>query len=294
MKKTLALFLALLLMLSLCSCGGESGNKKKDVPSNKLIAQDLGNALKAENPHATLKSSELIKSLSEDGKYMITMSVTAETKYADWTYEADLSYTKYDQGWVVDRVNWKKSSYVVARQPAAKDIAILANQASDLKYKHYNLDDNQFVSDATIKDFAPKNETLLYYWNLVEQRRHVDHVGYYNSAWKYNASQDSWTFQNYDRYDYDLKPHDVNLNGTWTSQYYTYTVVISDFTWTGFNLKIDGKNYGHFSGSDTTFYSSLDSNIYCYLDYKDNSTSITCNRVSGNFYSLLGYAEITK
>ena len=137
MKKAIALILALVLCLSLCACGGGNGTSETNgnedttvpsgnlnettaaanTPSDDLIRQDITKALASENKYATLIEIDTVKSLTGDGVYEITLAVTAETKYAAWTYKADMYYTNYDQGWMVDNVLFSSGEYVLENVP---------------------------------------------------------------------------------------------------------------------------------------------------------------------------------
>lgn len=117
MKKALALLLALVVLLTLCACGSDDSSQAevelpkngKKGPSQDLIPQDLESAL-FQLPNAEVTEVTTVKSLTEDSHYEITLQVSAATTYADWQIECDMSYTKYDQGWMLSDIIWNSKT----------------------------------------------------------------------------------------------------------------------------------------------------------------------------------------
>lgn len=91
MKRLSAMLLAILMVLSLCACGSQGSsnvevelpNNSKNGPSAVTIQKDITDELSRKNPYAVLTKIETVKSLTEDTSYEITLSVFAQTRYAE-------------------------------------------------------------------------------------------------------------------------------------------------------------------------------------------------------------------
>lgn len=216
MRKIIASGLALLLLVGMAGCSQEpekdtskkktsktessqleivkpeADTPKQDVPSDEAIADDLRSSLATENQYAEITGIEMVKSLSEEGKYSATFTVQAATKYADWTYEADMKYTKYDQGWMVDSVNWDKADYSVSRTPNEQEMVGIANEFL-VNYKYESV---QKLANITYGKLDTENFSntgiLNLSWSLSHSYKHGSGGAEYSSDWKYTPSEDCW------------------------------------------------------------------------------------------------------
>lgn len=287
MKEIIAVFLAVLLLFTLCACASDEATEdqnnanniiiedtgkntpseqnsannviveatSKNTPSEQMILEDLKEALQRENEFATLAGIETVKSLTNEGTYEITLAVTAETKYADWQYEANMSYTKYDQGWIVDDVDWINSSYEQVRLP---DVDTMSAYASSYLLAHEVYSDVWFTDymipmiDPSL-EFGFHNETnsdvLQLSWSAVEDNGFYLSSYCFTTLWQYDCEIDNWelvpdnTHGSLGYYVSEIlvekmPKEEISLNGQWDNGYIQFD--ISNFTWNDFDVRIPG------------------------------------------------------
>lgn len=205
MKRILSLVLVLLLCLVLCACASNNvettsrGNvdtqkQEDDIPSNELLQKDLEEALRTKNEYATVIDYVTVKSLTGDGSYEITLNVYAETKYADWSYEVDMDYRKYDQGWMVDDVSWVSGNYEQVRIPDANTMHTYAKEYL-LSREDYYEDYFLSVENGAVNlesDSTTGANKLVYTWVAVEDCFYYDRIYDVTSWWEYNSEIDNW------------------------------------------------------------------------------------------------------
>ena len=252
MKRMISLLLVLAMILCLCACS-KTG---KDAPSDELLWTDMEDALVMKNSHATLTELEIIKSLTEEGRYEATLTLTAQTKYADWTYEADVSYRKYDQGWAIDDVAVSDGSWQIARMPQKED---MADYAQELLYRmcidSFYVD--ALVSDSfdIISDSSQVSDTIIIYYETYTKCLHAEEYTAHEDVWGFEPTEDQWlpaSGTNPDDYevihsnsyviDLDIT---TNLNGQYGN------VTISNFTGDSFDASWFDETY-HFTYDCTT------------------------------------------
>lgn len=275
MEKTFALLLALLLCLALCACGSDdianddvTANdnapaqiQESDIPSKDLIQTDLEKALLAKNEYAAMTDFETVKSLTGEGSYEITLSVKAETKYADWTYEVDMDYRKYDQGWMVDDVSWGSGHYEQVRIPDADTMQTYAKEYL-LSREDYYEDYFLSVENGAVNlesDSSTGSNMLVYTWDAIEEESFYDIMYEVATWWEYNPGIDNWEVipdNTAGSLGYcvfasgsTVPKKNLDLTGTWYARdnqgnimqgkYYT-EFVFSNFSWDEFDLRIPG------------------------------------------------------
>lgn len=304
MKKVFMLFLALALLLTLCACSsGDSSNAKVELPSNgkkgpsqDLIREDLESAL-TEIPNAVLTEVSTLKSLTEDTHYEITLQVSAVTTYADWQLECDMSYIKYDQGWMLDDINWISKSYVISRIPDNETLSEIANHA-DVSVFYYS--DILPVENGTVDSRnVEESGTIELHWSKTMQYMHAQCVGNYMTTWVYDETIDNWLFtpcnDEYDIYcDENVTPYQVDFTGTWDG------IEISNFTWDGFNVKYGDINAYFYKVSGPPY--NNESSYGWYTDGNGKYFQIECGplgtslaiRSYGNTMTQFAYASVTQ
>ena len=307
MKRMIALLLFFAAIVTLCACGGE------DVPSEEMIRADIETALAENNANVSLAKLETVKSLNEDNTWQATYTVFAETKYADWTYEVDVTYTKYDQGWMADDVDIADASYTLARVPSDDEMSELVNTFFST-YDDDRLNDLAPVSNGKINSADDLlDEQIAFMWDSEIQYLHGTESTSYSSNWCYDHEKDDWflleeknpqsyIFCGYQIYEYDTNVSiDSNLNGNWTLESGS-TFTISDFDGTQFTAEWDGDHY-EFSNRvsiplnfDTSrdnvlWYGDIDQNVYMQIALSDNNSTITLFSYS-NKATLIGMGYI--
>ena len=207
MRRVLALLLAAALLFGLCACGSgeEDGKEKQEIfvnlpgngkkaPSAEMITEDVRDALAAKNQYASLVEIETLKSLTEEESYLLTLAITAETKYADWTYEADLTYTKYDQGWMLDDVDWNAETYQLSRLPDEEEISAQIQETLEktnwtFLYDH---DSMEIYKLSTFMDNTLEDELIVVRYTTRKDYEHGVLKEHLNATWKYNPQLDCW------------------------------------------------------------------------------------------------------
>lgn len=317
MKKIFLVMLCMIIVAGFVACGSndmpgeseaEKGNsnvqtEKKDIPSDNMIRKDLEEALLAENEHAKLSDFEVVKSLTGEGSYEVTLSVTANTKYVDWTYEADMTYRKYDQGWMVDSVAWITEKYIVVSIPECESMKeqvekwLLSSNHSSLE----NLTpiENYHIFSVEVDEY----DRITFEWEKIIQYKHGNSCVGYISYWKYDPQNDSWMIEKcedsndgilgysidkmYNYVEFDA----VDFSGEWES------ITISKFSWNTFDLDW-GEGVLHFSrvrsnNDDTRTYVSDCGNYYVGIGLNVDFTQIVVYK-SGRTINILAGVQISQ
>lgn len=252
MKKALALLLATVLLMTLCACGPkdstpeppniemdtpslQSDNRlsssNSDSPAQSLIQSDVENALSA-LPTAVLTNLATKKSQTTDTRYKATLQVSATTTYADWQMECDVSYTKYDQGWMLNEIDWNSKEYVIARIPDVDTLSEIANNTEISVYYRDTLPvENATIDVSNVEDVG----VIKLHWTKIYDYMHATCIGEYITMWDYDPETDSWVFLPSDD-DFGffrqetVIPDSVDFTGYWDG------IEISNFTWDGFDV----------------------------------------------------------
>lgn len=225
MKRLSAMLLAILMVLSLCACGSQGSsnvevelpNNSKNGPSAVTIQKDITDELSRKNPYAVLTKIETVKSLTEDTSYEITLSVFAQTRYAEWIYEAEMSYTKYDQGWMMDHTEWNAEDYTVVHTP---DVDGILEKIDQENTKQGNSNILLLAESAhIIHDTGASAESFDIYYTEKRTLKHALEFRDIKSTWHYDVDNDSWVVASnstgYDTLNIEEEPYDVDFSGTW-------------------------------------------------------------------------------
>ncbi len=343
MKRILAVLLCAALLASLCACSDDTASKRRNksksnksdasseesntntenwfhmpsdssmqdgsMPSKSLMQTDILDALSVENAYASITSAEVVKSLTNDDTYSMTLDITAETTYADWQYQAEMFYTKYDQGWMLDEVNWLSEEYVLARTPDVDTILALVNEEEAL---------SEIVPmDTGVLDYDDifESETLLFSWENRVQLKHAHYWAAYTTRWVYNAASDTWCFTDYDDDSaylaerYDFNNENLDFSGSWgVDNAPIYDFIITGFSQSGFTLDCslmdEGPTYfvpigrPSFASNDLThrWFFSEETGLYVVMQYYGDKTAISVCDVTygvGSSISFLAGSTIT-
>lgn len=279
MKKVITVLLVLLMLCALCACDSDETkgvqNETNDVkiedtgknaPSEDLIMKDLKEALQKKNEFATLTGVETVKSLTDEGTYEITLAVTAETKYADWQYTVDMDYTEYDQGWMVDTIEWDNGAYELVRMPSQEEISSFAG---DFLYRacitsQYK---KELIRESikSLNDPATITDKITVYFETISKYMHGAIIGSSEAVFIYDPSKDQWNPESGENpEDFYIEGTVIdtqvyaNFDGTWGS------ITISDFSEDGFYAEWEDGS-GYFTHTDGGWYVSengTDAKIY--------------------------------
>ena len=246
MKKSMCMLLAVMVLFLFAACGSESTAK---APGEDLVQTDIQNALS--EYHAMqgacaleVKEHQLTKSLTQDKTYTAEYNVTAESRYAQFHYTANIAYTLYDQGWAMDSCEWTYVDYEVIRYPDGDSLADLDNQdeVDALVNPVFTGSANFFQANSLIStDWSP-------YATCTTERV---------TRWTYNSYSDRW-----DYLDTVIGNNKVQLTDTLVD-FLTEALDIRDFTGTGFDVEASNE----FFQVDTTHVELIDSSCFFSDDY---------------------------
>ena len=216
MKKLFFAVIGLVLAVGLCSCG------KPAVPSEDKVREDIAAELAVYNPNAQLQELEVVKSAQEEDVYELTVALAAQTRYADWQYQANVVYELYDQGWFLESLEWQEESYVLARYPDANDLVSVTNENEYInQYYAELLPVEQGVVETGTAELA---EQLLFTWETKESYLHADKVTRCTVRYCYDAEEDDWDYSDYSESEMvleeilDMCPT-ADFTGSWTGIY---------------------------------------------------------------------------
>lgn len=259
MKQHLALILILTILLGLCAgCSKPDSNDtksdsialmpvtqeqgtRKNGPEEPSIQLDIEREISV-IPNMKLNDISVIKSLTEENYYEATLQITAATNYADWKMECDISYTKYDQGWMLDEIDWNSKEYVIARTPDVDTLSEIANNTEISVYYRDTLP----VENATV-DVSNVEDTGIIglHWTKIYDYMHATCIGEYITMWNYDSEIDNWVFYPSDdgfgfiRQE-TVVPDPVDFSGVWNGSGFISSIEITDFSWSNFNVTMDG------------------------------------------------------
>lgn len=200
MKKIVVILITVMILLTLCACGNEADQDNtpvveipdagKNAPNGDLIQENITTILMEKNPYAAITGIETVKSLTNEGSFEATFRLTAETKYADWEYEVDVSYTEYDQGWIIDNADWVSENYALTRIPTQEDMITIATQ--DINKSNLSDKDSRLPIENGEIAYNESTQTLDFKWGYKEDCLHGDAIYERETSWEYNVESDEW------------------------------------------------------------------------------------------------------
>ena len=276
MKKLLDILLCILLTLALCSCGQQNNKPNHDLPENttseppvanpntpsvSVIEEDLASSLQAENSQAHITENRMIKSLTDNSTYFISLSVSASTKYMNYEYEVDMNYTKYDQGWLLDHAEWT----TIGQTLQFPDADTMAKYITDYLPNHDIFETNykEYVLPVECPYLEETGErTLSFKWRGTKNLLHAEEKHNITSAWEYSTEIDDWILiqtGKESKYDYEIthhysftQPKALDFTGIWNGETNVFGIDIienapepvaeinvTDFSEDGFNACIN-------------------------------------------------------
>ena len=236
MKKLFGIACIFLLVFVICGCAGSGTARKDDVPADKVVLEDLQNSLIQMHTNyygydIAINSWSVDKSKSEEDTYTATVSVLAESQFAELHFLADILYTKYDQGWQMDECNWEFSSYdVVAYPDEALQASLIAAQGlDDLSEREITMQDGSFICRGYKKEA----------WNVF-----VDVEFMTEAVWNYDFNTDTWVFGGQQGENQKFRFQDT-LEGSWPldGAVNAGTMTISNVTDNAFDLSVESEYF---------------------------------------------------
>lgn len=277
-RRLLALLLLLSVFTLLCACNSETNHEidkensasiespdmNKDAPSEDVIRADVESALYDRNPHISLVEMKTVKSLTQENTYEITLHLSGESRYANWKYEVNLFYTKYDQGWIIDELEWNSENYERVRVPDVEEmVTYITNYLPEHEiYTHLDYLGNAMLPIENtvmnlIYDSTVDEDVLEIIWTTPYNELYSLRTNQFTSRWQYDPYIDNWVLLSSDEHGYDYYfeyivssatlDYTLDYSGVWKSDNNYLeamdifdTVIISDFTWNGFYAEVPG------------------------------------------------------
>ena len=195
MKHIIAAIVLSALLLLLPSCGSEpvdplsptinNQSQEDSSPTSDLLRTDLQQSLTAwrnENAYyyVEFREFEIIKSITNDNVYSAQISVAANSKYAEHHFTADVIYTLYDQGWIIDSCQWTVGEYSVIAYPTQEELI--------------QFPDGNILLGATNLEFV--NEGFITYVSFTktfEWGPYATGEESFTTEWCYDPACDQWT-----------------------------------------------------------------------------------------------------
>lgn len=208
MKRKIELGILLtILAFALCSCGGDTFEKK-------ILQTDLKRELQNTYSFLKLEDYEVVKSVTEEKSYSATISAVAQSNYAKFDLIGEVQYTKYDQGWICDYCNWQVDSYEVNKWPTKK---VMDEEFLEDRRYHFTEQDKVkgCLEYPQYTKLSNNGVDVLFYEGTVDTdyKDFVHLNGSVESMWIYDAEEDTFYFED-DVYDIELSLI-ANIEGTW-------------------------------------------------------------------------------
>lgn len=222
-KKQILAVLLCVMALMLNGCGGDP------QPNEELIRSDLESALTGYKDFLTLENYEIEKSETNDNDFFASVSIDAISTYAEYSINAEINYTKYDQGWQIDDCEWLESSYEITQYPTEEDI-----ENANRQY----LEGKSWGNNYVMNNMTCDGDTII--CNGVTTEMASDFIALQHNIenlWVYNEELDEWEPTNSGQSVEEEYTIDKSIEGTYTND--GLTVVISNVTETGFDLSFN-------------------------------------------------------
>lgn len=213
----------------------ETGTK----PSDNLLREDLQDSLMthiekgfADTMMQTISEFTVVLSQTEEKLYTASLTVLAQSAYTDFTWPADVTYTKYDQGWVMTECTWGEYTSGEPRRPSEKEVQQF--------WKEYDL---EFQDDGEFSEVLYNNtEMRLRYACSVsaDWAPYITWSGYTITDMDYDLNKDQWEVYS-DTLRVDEYSFLCNLEGL-HGKNENETITIKNATGEGFDIEISAEN----------------------------------------------------
>ena len=219
----------LCVVLTLTACG--SGNK--NGPDKTTLEQDLISNLTNYKEFLTLGSYEIEQSMTDDSNYTATIDVVAEAASgcAEYQFTADVTYTKYDQGWALDNCELTEKGYEIVEYPTEIEIIDTDNST----------DDKVVMKKIDVEVYEEEDETVVCSepYEIVEDQ--YSETGSRCTYYKYSEIFDVWNPDNIEPIEKILSiKFNKNIEGIWKAEVPGFledsTATISNVTDTSFDI----------------------------------------------------------
>lgn len=231
MRKRVLFVVLLLCACLLCSCGSKS-----TAPTDAMLKEDLSASLKEYAPIQKLDSFEIETSLTEETAYTATVKVKAEDNFCTANFVADLSYTRYDQGWQMDFCNWQLTDYTVTSYPTTEEMNQFLQTEPSSETEASPSRSQYFTQQVCETIVSQEDGSLLCTGTAVgDSNQYASEQHSFNSQWNYEPLQSAWKCL---WYNWERTTVFEDLSGSWPSVHAPgETITISNFTQDGFDVR---------------------------------------------------------
>lgn len=174
-------------------------------PERTLLEADLNKSLSSYHSFLTINHYEISQSPSEEGSYLATVEIKAESEYAEFELSALISYRQTGQGWLMDSCEWMRLDYQVVDYPGENQLAALLESGRA----------GSEAADSTIVNVTENGDGTISCESLYE----TGVEGYYSQSvhiatvWTYDPEQDMWILSETDK-KYET-PELSEIEGIW-------------------------------------------------------------------------------
>lgn len=252
MKRKTQIMLFLAVILFLCSCGQQSNagsvasanndsavsSNRNTGPSDEQLQMDIQDSLSQYHSgmygyDVSISEYEIERSLAGDTGYSAQLNVTAKSLYAEFQYVANVDYTRYDQGWMIDKCEWTMSNYEVVRYPDEAELQLMKEQ--------------QDVSESAEIEITSQGGYFSYTGKLTSQWNQFIKTEYeVTITWVFDIYSDGWLFESKTSHNEQFE-FTKSLEGTWNLSEEKYLskgkMVISDVDGSGFDMQLITNHY---------------------------------------------------
>ena len=254
-------------------------------PSNSLLRKDLQDSLTArveksfgDTMTQTVSDFSVVLSQTEEKLYTASITVTAQSVYADFTWPVDVTYTKYDQGWVMTECTWGEYTYEQVRYPSEEEVQVMLRELN--------------LGDTQEEEFQYLDGQIHYvYYSNANWSQYATGSGASVAKWRYDDYDDQWEYWATESRETSAKITKA-LEGTWKLYQENGTIIIKNVTETGFDVDISATHYGvseqHFAFKEAMIDQKDGGKLT--ITFTNDSFSFEDNRYRD--YNLHGTAEI--
>lgn len=213
-------------------------------PSYSLLLKDLQDSLTArigrggfdEDVTQTISDVSVVLSQTEEKLYVASISVAAQSVYADFTWPVDVTYTKYDQGWVITDCTWGEYTYQQVRYPSEEEVQQMAQE--------YAPDGAQWLEVVYLSE-----EIRCLYKTEMNWSKFAEGSCTCEIKWEYSEYSDAWKYPVVHGNDRGSLTLTKAIEGTWELYEENDYVIINNVTETGFDLQ-KGSTLTHYVYTD--------------------------------------------
>lgn len=252
-KKILLIFVVIILSITGCSNGSKE-------PSEDLIKSDLESSLTKYKDFLTLSDYKVDKSKTENNTFTATIDVTANGQYATHKLSSNVVYTKYDQGWQMDKCTWKERDCEINNYPSSDEIMNWIN------YSDKGVIIKEIDGDNGVLNITRAIETIVAnYIHILDEEIETYNYNSEIGIWEYEKTENNGRTITIDK----------ELEGTYYSIEKGTIAQISDVSEDSFRFAIKGIEQNNWEYNDIFKAEGWDSNEFRFENSTDSKQKVS-------------------